>query len=117
MSKRMTCFLYSLVFALGASNNIESLWIVILFYALRSLNQKSQERIIIVGGLASLGAIMKSIRAMAIELETANLAYPLKPLLDFIAYKYAYSYIIATLSVVFIIISIVFVIVGCVSKN
>lgn len=61
-------FLYAIVFALDAADRIEAVWLVILLYALRSMNQKFQERMIIAGGSASLGAIMKSFKSVAVSL-------------------------------------------------
>ena len=117
MSRKMTCFLYALVFVLGAANQIEALWLIILLYALKSLNQKMQESVIVAGGVASLGAVMKSFQTMSATLETADLAHPIKSVIDFIAYDYAYGYMMIALSAVFLIIGIIFVIIACISKN
>ncbi len=117
MSRKMTYFLYALVFVLGAANYIEALWLIIILYALKSLNQKMQERVIVAGGAASLGAVMKSFQTMAATLETADLVHPIKSVIDFIAYNYAYEYMMIALSVVFLIIGVIFVIIACISKN
>lgn len=117
MSKRMTRFLYAIVFALGVADYVEAVWLVILLYALQSINQKFKEGMIIAGGLASLGAILKGMKAVAVLFGDAKLIYPLRLLANYVGYMNGYNYIMATISVMYVVISIAFVIGGCVSKN
>lgn len=117
MSKRMTCFLYAIVFALGAADCVEAVWLVILLYALRSINQKFKEGMIIAGGLASLGEILKAMKDVAVLFGDAKLVYPLRSLANYVGYMNGYNYIMAMVSVLCLVISIAFVIAGCVSKN
>ena len=117
MRKKTIYFLCSLVFALGAADCVEAIWLVILLYALQSINQEFSEHIIIVGGLASLGAIMKSLRVVAISCGSAQLAKPIRQWVDFIAYAYEYNNIMVAVSALCLVISVVFIIVGCVSSN
>ncbi len=117
MSRKITYFFYALVFVLGAANHIEALWLIIILYALKSLNQKMQESMIVAGGVASLGAVMKSFQTMAATLETADLVHPIKSVIDFIAYNYVYGYMMTALSVLLLIVGVIFAIIGCISKN